>query len=288
MFWQTYKTTLKNLFRSVVFWLTVVIVILVALENVLSYTYGYYDMSLNETIYDTDPRFILSYSTYIKQCFNSLATLLCYAVPLFAAISTVLIVNRDYGDNFFEIEKAGGIKIYAYIMGRITALVSVCFLITLAVNFVFFHIYVFTRGGVKEMGIWEYIFDSTWRILLMNLCRALPCIIFFIGLTYSLGALFRSGIPAAIGGMGYALAAFAAYMVLRLQLKDIQFYFDYLSPIPNKLNMYLYMIGTEGFESFIQSQNTSLLHALVCIGIMAGTGALCVLISYLRMRKRTV
>lgn len=288
MFLITYKATVKNLFRSVTFWLALSVMVLVALEKVLSYSYGYYSMELNETIYDNDPRFVLHYSTYIKHCFNSLGTLLSYATPLFAAISTVLILNRDYGDNFYEIEKASGGRPSTYLRGRIGALATVNFAITLLINFVFFHIFVFTRGGVSQMGLGEYFIDSTWRILFMNVTRALPCILFFIGLTYMLGALFKSGIPAAIGGMGYAIFAFVAYMVLRLQMEGLRFYFDYLSPIPNKLNMYVYMFGTEGFESFVQNQETSLLKALFCIGFMAGCGLLFSLISNFCVRKRTV
>ena len=97
MFLTTYKNTLKNLIRSTTFWLLVAVLAIVVIQGVNE---GFY-------LVDTEPDFVLTYQMYIQSIINSLASkLLMYALPIFAVITVVLVLNRDYGDKFFEIEKA--------------------------------------------------------------------------------------------------------------------------------------------------------------------------------------
>ena len=119
MLLSSIKNTFKNTVRSVSFWLIVLTFALIAFYNVGSLSYSQYDLELKEYIYDTDPRFSLDYQGYIKQFCTVFDMLMPYAVPLLAIVSTALIVFRDYGDNFFEIEKASGIKPIRYLSGRL-------------------------------------------------------------------------------------------------------------------------------------------------------------------------
>ena len=128
MFSSVYKTTLKNLFRSLIFWLAAAFVIGVTVYEFSKGHYGEYDHTLNEMIYDTDPRFVLSYIHYKSLMQNvCISDVMYYAMPIFTVISTVLVLNRDYGDQFFEIEKASGVKAITYTGGRLAALVTVNF-----------------------------------------------------------------------------------------------------------------------------------------------------------------
>ena len=105
MFSAIYKTTLKNLFRSVIFWMMFVVFGFVVFELLTNGSYGYFSFEYNETIRDTDPRFVIDYHQYIQRIYNIVqSTLMYYAMPLFTSVSVVIILNRDYGDNYYEIE----------------------------------------------------------------------------------------------------------------------------------------------------------------------------------------
>ena len=82
MFYQIYKTTLKNILRSKTFWLALILLFAVAVYEGIKSSYGYYDMQLKEFIMDTDPRFVLEYRTSIKEISNSCSSLLSYAIPI--------------------------------------------------------------------------------------------------------------------------------------------------------------------------------------------------------------
>ena len=126
MLFQSYKTALRNLFRSPLFWLTVLLVTGVSIYMASTRSYTYYDEALNDVILDTDPRFILDFKTYVQHVSNTCgAKSMVYALPLFAVITSSLILMRDYGDKFFEIERAAGIKPSHYVWGRVAALITV-------------------------------------------------------------------------------------------------------------------------------------------------------------------
>lgn len=285
MFANTYCNTLKNVSRSVTFWLLLCVVMIVSVQNVLSETYGYYDTTYNELIMDTDPRFVLNLETYTKHITNSFNAIILYAIPVFCVIATVLVINRDYGDKFFEIEKAAGIKPLAYVFGRLSALITVGWCVTVLANLLTLHLYVYTRSGVFGMECGEYLANSTAGLLRMTLMRGLPTVLFYVCFTYVLGAMFQNGIAAAVGGLGYVLSSYASKLLFSYKAADmgIDFYFDYFHPYQQKLLNYLYCFGTEW-----QSKNAKVSDALVCISILTGTALVCATISYLRIRKRTV
>ena len=287
MFFSIYKTTVRNLVRAPIFWMMFVVFGFVAIELVIKGSYGYYDFELNELIMDTDPRFVLSYTTYVQHASNTVGTeLLLYAMPVFTIVSVVLILNRDYGDNFYEIEKAAGTKPTQYLIGRLSALVTVNYIVAIVTAFFILHPYVITRGGVEGMDVWTYIADSTVRLMRHVIFRAFPALLFYIGFTYCVGSLFRSGAAAAICSIGYMI--FYVVARSRLQFRVHPFYFDYLSPNPHKLERYLHFYDSDPyqFDSTVRMANTNLTKAAICVCILVGLGALYSTIAYLRTRKR--
>ena len=277
MFWVTYKTTLKNLTRTTTFWLCLGVLVIIVVQGALS---GHF-------VGDDDPSFVLDYRTYVQCAMNSCAAgLLMYAMPLFSIISVVIVLLRDYGDKFFEIEKSAGVRSACYLWGRLAAFTSVSTVLLLVMHHLRLHLYVFTRGGVDGISFGEYFADSFVRILRIDLFVALPCILFYIGLTYFVGAIFKNGIPAAIVSMGYVVAFYAGSFVLRHVIAPK--YFDYFSPVPNKLRAYFHYYDTEWFETMIKKTDTSLMNALFCSVFLTSIALLCTITSQWRIAKRTL
>lgn len=214
-------------------------------------------------------------------------------MPLFAVIVTVLVLTRDYGDQFYEIENAAGVKPLQYLIGRICAILSILLVIQAVSADVLLHIYVASRGGVEGMTVGVYLVDSTLRLLMLVFGLSLPCMLFYVGLTYMLGALFRSGIIGAFGGIGYVVLyrAFLNFKVYLIYMKNntvVKFYFEYLCHVPDKLNNYLYCFGREDEEMMMAITNTSLSAAVTCLCILVGFFAVFSVVSYLRLRKREI
>lgn len=275
MFSKTYINTFRNLFRSITFWLVVAVLAIVVIQGV---TEGFF-------LGDDDPNFVLNYKDYVQCIINSLAgKLLMYALPIFAVITVVLVLNRDYGDKFFEIEKAANIKPFAYLSGRLSALITVNFVVLLLSNLLCVYLYLYTRGGVEGLTAWEVISETFIRVLRVDIFVGLPSLIFYIGLTYFAGAIFKNGIPAAIVGMGYSLGFYAAHLMLRFRISED--YFNYFSPIPKKLRQFFHYYDTEWFEDMITRQKTSVAHVAFCISFLVGVAVLCSAISYIRVRQR--
>ena len=65
MLLSVYKTTLKNLSRSLIFWLMLALLIGFSLYEAFSGGHGYYSFEYKEMIWDTDPRYVLSEENYI-------------------------------------------------------------------------------------------------------------------------------------------------------------------------------------------------------------------------------
>lgn len=286
MFFTTYKTTLKNLFRSVSFWISLLILIAVAVYQVNSISYSYYDLNLKEMIYDDDPRFIFTYQSYIKQFDGAVSALLQYIVPFFAVITTTLILSRDYDDKFFEIEKSSGSRPSCYLLGRFSALITLNYALVLLLNIVVFHSIILPRGGVDGMALNEYITDSTIRLLLNNVVRVLPCIIFYVCFTYFAGTLLKNGIFASIIGMAYLIFCYVYDVIL---VANQGTFIEYIRPNdPLKLVYYMYYHNTEWFDWMLETFQTSLSDAILCIVIIIGMSICFAVGAYLRLRKRTI
>ncbi len=285
MFFTIYKTTFKNLFRSPLFWMMFALFGFIAFDIATNARYGYYVPELNELIMDTDPRFVLKFNPYVQLTSNTVSNvLLSYAMPLFTVVSVVLILNRDYGDSFYEIEKSAGMKPTQYLFGRFAALITLNFVVAVVFAFFFLHLYVGTRGGVAELDVWTYITDSTVRLMRHVIFKAMPNVLFYIGFTYCVGSLFRSGILASVCSVGYIILYYVTNYMLRNRVNPL--YFDYLSPSPKKLFYYLHYYDSELFEGVLVQMDTDLGKAALCVCILVGLAVAYSAIAYLRTRKR--
>ncbi len=277
MLFTTYKITIKNLLRSMSLWLSFAVLAIIVSQNI---TEGFY-------LGDDDPNFVLKYKDYVQCIINSLASkLLMYALPIFSVITVVLVLNRDYGDKFFEIEKAANIKPFAYLSGRLSALVTVNFVVLLLSNLLCMYLYLYTRGGVEGLTAWEVISETFVRVLRVDIFVGMPSLIFYIGLTFFVGAIFKNGIPAAVIGMGYAISFYAANLVLRFRIAEE--YFHYFSPVPQKLRQYFHYYDTEWFEDMITQRNTSIKQVTFCIAFLTCFAFLCSIGSYFKLKRRAI
>lgn len=277
MYCKTFMTTVKNLIRSATFWLVFVIFAIITIYGAAE---GFY-------IGDDAPDVVLKYTDFVECVTNSIvAKLLMYSAPIFTVITVVLILHRDYGDSFFEIEKAAGISPFRYLAGRLTALIVINFVVLVFMNMLCLHYYIITRGGVDGMSVGSYLWESTIRLLRVDIFVGMPCLLLYIGLTYCVGALFKNGIPAAIVSMGYAIMFYASYLMFRRRIADV--YFEYLSPIPKKLRGFFQWYDTDRFEMGLEHYKTSLFDVTLCIGFLVGVGILLSVIAYLRIRKRNI
>lgn len=285
MFFVTYKNTIKTLFRSWTFWLALGAVALIAVvdQPVVTFAEGYKPDSL-------------SLSLYNQQVYNYVyASFLFYALPIFTVITTVLVLNRDYGDQFFEIEKAAGVRLPHYFFGRLFAIITVQLVFLFLASGALLHAYVTGWGGVEGLSLGEYLADSTFRLLYIILGGALPCVLFYVGLTYMVGTLFRSGIAAAVTGFG-SIILFVVLQLFKMNLTRVQnikaaeFYFDYFCHTPDKLKGFLFFWNIEGGweQMAMRPFYTSLGKAALSFAILMGLFAVFAAVSYWRVHKREV
>ena len=290
MFLSVYKTTLKNLFRSLLFWLIFAFLIGLSIYNTISVNYGIYNHEYQEMIWDTDPRYVLLEETYVKDVINNCTTTMLYPMPLMAIVSTFLILSRDYGDGFYEIERAGGRRPLYYLTGRLAALLTVNFIAILLTVFMMSVTYVFTRGGVSDMPIGEFWADFISRVLRNVICVTWAPIVMFVCSTYMLGSLFKNGWVAAMGSSVYVLVNFVFNTILQFRIPE--WYGQYLSPTPETVFGYFYFYDyyddLEKFEQFLGNRGTSFTLMLASIGWIVGVALIYSLVSYLRIRHREV
>lgn len=285
MFFATYKNTVKTLFRSWAFWLAWGVVALIAFVNqpIVTFVEGYKPDSLSMALYNQQV------NNYIY------ASFLVYALPIFTVITTVLVLNHDYGDQFFEIEKAAGVRLSRYFFGRLTAIVTVQLVFLFLASGALLHLYVASWGGVEGFSLGAYLADSTFRLLSIILGGALPCVLFYVGLTYLVGTLSRGGVAAAATGFG-TIILFVVLQVFKMILTRVQnskaaaFYFDYFCHAPDKLKYFLFFWNVEGgWEQMTRwPYATSLGKAALSFAILAGSFVIFAAISYWRIYKREV
>lgn len=287
MFIKGFNATIKNLVRSRTFWLCMILFVLLVGWRLSKPSFGYVDMETYEQITDTDPRFVLTAHSYYKLMGNVPNMFTTYLFPLVMVFFTAIVINRDYGDRFFEIEKAGGMRPSVYLLSRIAALTALGFALMLIASFAYVHGYVITRGGVVDMGFWDYIADSTVRTLRMCLFKGFPCTVFFIGVTYCVGAIFKNGIAAAIIPTIYTLAVY--FVDLRRPAND-GLLLETLSHYPTNVShfFYFYKVPGEDQQFWCDFYNISWTDVFISIGFLTGIAALGCIISYLRVRKRNI
>lgn len=288
MFFATFRSTTKSFLRSVTFWLLLAMFLVVLVRYGVQQVQLYWEGAefVNEYVPDYELPEHITFQAYVSEVDNLVhAGSLIYPLALLVIITTVLVLNRDYGDQFFEIEKAAGMKPSVYLLGRLSAVAVATFVIQWVVSFAILQVCVFGKGGVEEMSLFQYLGDSLFRLTRTNLCIALPHILFYVGITYFLGTLFKNGIAAAGGGFLYAIAFFVINLLYRHE-QTLEFYTEYLSPMPGKLRHFIAYWGLENEQQMFARFGTSLGKALACIAFLAGVGAVCSIIAYARIRKR--
>ncbi|MBQ3598944.1 MAG: hypothetical protein II987_06725 [Clostridia bacterium] len=272
-----YKNTLKTIFRTKTFWLCMFVMLIVAAQGAIS---GYY-------VGDDEPGTVLNFNDYIQVISNCcITTLLQYAMPIFSIITVALIINHDYRDNFFEIEKSAGMKPSHYVLGRISALLALNSVIVVLLHFICLYTYLITRGWVKDMTYIECIADSLPRILRIDAFVAIPCITFYLGIALLFGNVLKSGIATTVFSSSYAIAYYVFNLIFRHRIGET--YFNYFSPIPKKLRQYFHFYDTEWFDGLLKSYDLSIEKAIFCLFFLVGIFILGALVSYLITRKRTV
>ena len=190
MFSKTYRTTIKRIMRSPLFWMALVVVAVLIFMDAYGEMYGGAE---GISYGDREPEFILGYHKYHEMMANLLRYMMLYLIPCLCVVTVMAVVSGDYTDNFFEIERSGGVKSVSYFFGRILAILTVLLSISLLFSLFSVNYYFFTRGGIANFTarpdnfveawplstFWDYILDSTKVVLrLVFLCQ-FPAIIFF-------------------------------------------------------------------------------------------------------------
>lgn len=272
MFRATYKNTIKNMFRSPTFWLMFVFLLGICVYKSFRTSY----------------RGVYGYETYVQNVRNCVVAAVCmYAMPLFTVSSVAVVLKRDFNDNFYEIEKAYGVKSGCYLTARLAALLTVNFIVVLIAVFFNFHLSTALRSMVKDMTLGTYLLDSTVRLFCFSVVVAFPCVLFYVGLAFGIGNLFRSSLASAITGVAYIVAYFVVYLIFRLKLMfeygiDL---FAWLPGLPRHVIDYFKYYGTDRYENYVKS--LSLTDVFLAFGIIFASFALFYVLSYLRQRKRT-
>lgn len=287
MFLTEFKTTCKNLFRSSVFWLSLCILLIIAIYEATEVSYAYFDPSIGETIWDNDPRYVLTFQTYVQTVMNAcVANIMLYGMPIVTVISTALVLFRDHRDGFFEIQKASGLRPHQYLLPHLSALLTINFVIAFLATELSLSFFVITRGGVDGYGLGFILLDSLVRVARVTACIALPNLMLYISLTYAVGSVLKSSVAAAAAGFGYAIFFYAVNLMFRFRVAS--WYFDYLSPLPQKPREYFIYFGSEWHEEIIEMMGVTLGQALLAIGCLAAFALVYTLISYVCVKKRNI
>ncbi len=293
MFIATYRNTIKSLLRSVTFWLVAFIFCFIVLPymsgnqqtpNAMFITLNYWGKSSPSEL-------------YVQYVDNLIcAKILLYSLPIFSIILAALTLSSDYGDGFYEIEKARGIRPSCYILGRISAISAVTLVLSAVVSFICVYGHVIMSGGVTDHSVSWLLVDSVLRVGAYHLFIVLPNVLFHVGLTYLFGTLLQNGLAGAGVGFVHVIVYFIINMLYQY-LYDFRTYFDYLSPIPKQLRYFLrFFVEVEGRAEFLRMSGAEFLRmngttapkALICVGFLLGCAALFLLCSWLRLRKREI
>lgn len=291
MFGITFKTSLKTLLRSSLFWCAFSLVLFVVMNEAMGETVRItlLDDTGNITGYitDLDSEYILTYKTYIQTILNcSKAWIMSYAMPIFSVISTMIILNRDYGDGFFEVEKSSGMKSISYTLGRLTAILLVNVIVYLLATCFSFNYFYFSRGCLENFDFIHYLCDSTTRILRVFSCAAILGIAFFVVLTYTVGNLCRSRFMGVVIGIAYVMFEFVSKTTLRSRLPDL--YHKYITVKPDYLYQYWTFYDTEWFSEKLIHNPFTKLQMQMCVGIILTNIVVCVILTYTSIKKRNI
>ena len=291
---STYKNTLKTLFRSALFWLTVLLVLALMVERGLSVQSSravvVNGRPTGEMIMDNEPEFRenIDHNFYVQTVQNSQNSwIMLYTMPLLAVISTMIMLTRDYRDNLYEIEKAGGVRPSKYFFGRFAALVTVNFTVCLIFGHVGLHTYFFSRGGPPDFfaNYLEYFMDSTQRILRVFFGAQIFTLLFYIGITYVFGCILHSGFMGGVAGIGSVLFVYLSQTSIRHRMPTV--YLDYLVPRSNNHYAYLGLYDSELFYHPYGNPFT-VNDVMICIVYLFVASLIFFTVSYIFTRKRSI
>lgn len=289
MFSATYKTTLKNLLRAALLWIMVILVFSVVAERVTSVNYMRAIVEngrIVKNVTDLEEEFHIDYHGYVQALRNNFATMSIYAYPLFAIISVMLVLNRDFKDNFFEIERAGGVKAGTYFFGRLAAILTVNIVVGVTMNLLHNHFYCITRDVMGNLGMTpsDYVSETTVRVLRLFFFGHLPGVIFYIGLTYMAGCLLKSAFLGTVVGSSWVLFLYVGMRNVGFRSSAV---YEYLSPHASGFYLYWGYYDTELFTSeYISLWSTEQL--IIHTSIVAGVGIIAFAVSYICTRQRKI
>ena len=278
MFRKTYINTIKNLFRSPIFWM---ILVLVILNTFISASRGF-------LVGDTSEDFTVSYFLYLKLIPNALCVwTMSYGIPLFAVISTMLAVSGDYKNGFYEIEKAGGVKPITYFTGRLCAIISVNFVV-LTLNSYFAVYYYCLSRGLSGLTVNELIYDSIVRIFRLIITCELPILLFYIGLSYMVTAVLKNGRLGVIVGSIYVVAMY----VLKNNITYVMganTFSKYFWPLKSTAYQYVNFYDTEYIHPMLYGYMTEPVREITTwILVFVLLSIVCYAICYVCTRRRQI
>ena len=293
MFLATYKTTLKNLTRALLLWIAFVFVFAVAMKiavggyrtQVVFDENGEVKFPL-EYINDYHPDFMHDYGAYVQTLMNgSDGWIMQYSMPLFAVISVLLILNRDYRDNFFEIEKAGGVKPRTYFFGRLAGILTVNIIVGYFVYAFSVNWYFLRRNYLMHCDFtWaEYLSETFIRITRSFFCFSFLGILFYIAITYLVGTFMKSGFGGAVAGIGYLLFMRVGFNSAMLRSGDL---YNFLSPSPMHMSSYWGWYDSEWFNEKAFHNPWTTEELILHTAILVGVSLLFLAGAYMLTRKR--
>ena len=269
------KNSWKNLLRSWSFWLVLAVFAgLLAREGLKDYVTfapGYEPTAL-------------SYERYVQGIAHRMANELLLALPFLAVTVTAPLLGRDYGDGFYEIEKAANVSPLRYLLGRLTVATAVTVAAQWVCSTAAVLVYAFRWGGVRGLSGGRLLTDCALRLLRVDVCAALPLALLCVAGTYLLGTLFRSGAAASVGMLALALGN--DVFTLLYQYRAFGTYFDRLCPAPRILLRYVVYIDTADAE--LQRMGATFGGAVFSAAWLVGLAVLCAVAGYWKLRRRSI
>ncbi len=271
MFWQSYKNTFRTLFRTGLFLAMAALVVGMTIRQAIS---GY-------RVSDHIAGFVVDADTYIQLVGNMITPMLWDSMLFFIIVSVMLILNRDYGDSFFEVERAGGITPASYFGGRIAALVSISVPFGLLMSFLGTDWYYFSRGGMEGMSLAAFWRDSSVRILRFYFLGAVPIMLMYLGVVCLVGCLLKSGFAGAVGGVILFVFHELCGTVLSLRMPSVYRFFN-----PQAFEKYVYLTYYD--QHLVSNNSFTPTEFWLWFSVMLGFAAAGLAAAYLLTRKREI
>ena len=288
MFLSTYKATLKTLTRSLLLWIVIVIAFGAVMSSATSVNSSYTIVENGlpvKVVYDTDPEYVLKRQTCIQTYVNgTVSWMMLYVIPVFCVVSTMLVLTRDYSDNFFEMQKSRGVKTFTSLIAKLLAILSVITAVYLIINFVSGNYYYFSRGGVEGLTTAEHFADISSRVIRVYVTSGLPSILVFTLFTYMCTSITKSGYAGGVLGSLYVVFVYCMEITLRSHFP--QWFREYFSPQSDFSYRYWGFYGSEWHNTYMSPY--TLEQVLTWLSVMLGLVAVFSIVTYFVSRKRTI